>query len=268
MGKPGRTRSELAGKKPTQQKEDSSDSEVDDELLNSLAEGLEKMTGKIEEKLKKDHPNMVEFTKNPLKCIFTMLVSINDNIERQNEKLNCLNTRVDHLEVKIELLENRDKEITKKIDRLEIAERQTKAVITCTNLDPASVNLYDETRNLLTKELGLNEECTKTVRVNRLGRDAKGLLLTFPCIEAKIETYRRITNRRKNPPPNGRQTPIYMNDFLTEKNAKLFKDLRRLKEDTNKIYSVFSYNGNVCVKLRKEDRMITIYDLDQCKQLL
>ena len=109
MGRTTRNRGEVTSKKPSED-ENNSDSEIDDELLNSLAEGLERATNKIEEKLKKDHPKMIEFTKNPLKCIFTMLMSINDNMEKQAEKLNNLTTRIDKLESKIELLEERDKE--------------------------------------------------------------------------------------------------------------------------------------------------------------
>jgi hypothetical protein len=104
-------------------------------------------------------------------------------------------------------------------------------------LNPTSGNLYEETRDLLSKELGLNDECMKTVHVNRLGHGAKGVLLTFPCVEAKIEIYKRITHRRKNPTPTGQKIPIYMNDFLTEKNARLFKDIKQLKEDTGNIFS-------------------------------
>ena len=58
------------------------------------------------------------------------------------------------------------------------------------------------------------------------------------------------------------------NDFLTPKKAKLFKDVRKLKEETNKLCSVFSYNGNVCIKIKEGDRMKIVNDFDQCKQLL
>jgi hypothetical protein len=59
-----------------------------------------------------------------------------------------------------------------------------------------------------------------------------------------------------------------MNDFLTKRNAKLFKDVRKLKEDTGKLFSVFSFRGGVYVKVKKEDNMIPIRDVEDANRLV
>lgn len=264
MGRPRKTKSDdTTNLLPEDHVEN--DSDMDEILVNTLTESLEKFTSDIEKNLKKDSPILARFSSNPLKCIFEMLVTINESIQKQNDYFEA---RVNKLESTLELRKKDDKVLEERIEKLEMAERANKAILTCESLVSSSKNIYNETRQLLSKELGLVEDCTKTIRVNKLGQNGKSLLLTFPNIEAKIETYRRITERRKNLVATDRKPPIFMNDFLTPSRARLFKEIRKLKEDSGGIYSVFSYNGNICVKVQRDDRMKIVYSLDQCKQLL
>ena len=247
----------------------------DNEQLENLMVRLEKFTSSLGKKLQGNKSTKFKMPNDPVAAIFQLLFGIQDSVELINEKFAKLSQRVSTLEDELRTSRKREtdyatvnKNLEDHIDDLEKIVRERQAVLSSSLIDSSAQNFLEKTRETIVTELGVAADRVENVQINKLGKTKSVILLTFPTHESKIDYFKRIQHRRKILHQHENAPPIYMNDFLTKRNAKLFKDVRKLKEDTGKLFSVFSFRGGVYVKVKKEDNMIPIRDVEDANRLV
>ena len=258
--------------------DDSAEEDVnidDEDLLEALTVRLEKFTSKLSKNVQGEKTLKNKISKDPVSAIFQLLISIQDSVENINSKFDNLSHRVTLLEDEVKSTKLREseqikinKQLEDYIENLEKKSRERQAVLSSSLLDTTEQNFIEKTRERITNELGATQGRAEGIEVNKLGKNKSVVLLSFPTIECKQDFFRRIKHRRTILGHQDNAPPIYMNDFLTPKTAKLFKDVRKLKDDSGKIFSVFTFRSSVYVKIKKEDDMVLVRNVDDVKTLI
>lgn len=90
-------------------------------------------------------------------------------------------------------------------------------------------------------------------RVGIIGKENKHLKISVNSSECKI----RILKSFKREKPDG----LFVNEYLTKNRSKILYKLRQLrKENIDQIKSVYSFAGNICVKLVDSEKILFVND--------
>ena len=99
------------------------------------------------------------------------------------------------------------------------------------------------------------------VKVTLFGKAKRVIKVECPNISTKIDLIKRAREKK----PQG----LYINEFLTDSNLKLFFEARSLKKlHTDKIKAVFTRGGVVCYSLVNQQRFHQLNNISQLRSVL
>ncbi|KAL7633849.1 UNVERIFIED_CONTAM: hypothetical protein RMT77_015805 [Armadillidium vulgare] len=163
-----------------------------------------------------------------LKISNAKCVKNENDIRMLKEKINDKDKKIDELETRLDDLERRS--------------RNDQILLTGGSLEDSAMNDADFVKNLISTTLGINDHYS--FKVERFDKPKRVLLVHFSdvtFIPKLFKTFRYVK------PPH-----LYLNEYLTQKNALIAKELRLIKKTHSNIHSVFSFKGKVYVKLTKD----------------
>ncbi|KAL7638985.1 UNVERIFIED_CONTAM: hypothetical protein RMT77_001129 [Armadillidium vulgare] len=161
-------------------------------------------------------------------------ISNEKSVKNEND-IKMLKEKINDKDKKIDVLETR-------LDDLERRSRNNQVLLTGGNLEDSAMNDADFVKNLISTTLGIDDYYS--FKVERIGKSKRVLLVHFSdvtFIPKLFKTFRYVKPQH-----------LYLNEYLTQKNALLAKELRSIKKTHGNIHSVFSFKGKVYVKLTKD----------------
>ena len=178
--------------------------------------------------------------------LLNAILQLTNNVTDLDKKLSdsiaenkALQQRVDHVEKKYDYLIKKYCNMEDNLDEMDQQHRQNKIIVQCPTINNQSSPRENVIHNMET-HLKIPKTKLDNISVSKLGSTNK-FLVTLPYFELKGEIFKASKQLK----PRG----MYINEFLTEKRAKLFYECRMKKRNENCFSSVYTFNGRVYVKV-------------------
>ena len=214
---------------------------------------------------KSDETDIVEAMGNTVVDIKEDVLGLNNKLTRMLTLMRQFSGKIQSLETKIVqqevIIKRQDKEIQQlytKCDSNERMIRSDKVIMSSPKINTDTDNYHEGVKNILHDALTLSQTTTDQITISRFGSTNNVVLLQLPSIAVKLNIFRAKKLLRGNKTYEN----LFINEFLSEKNAAIMKAARELKKK-KQLYSVFSFDGRVYVKKRENDDRHLIQNLSQ-----
>lgn len=115
-------------------------------------------------------------------------------------------------------------------------------------------------KRVIKDALKLPDGLINQIAISKFGRSTSTVLLDLPSLAARFTIFERKSKLRTNET----YKYLYINEFLTKRNAELMKQARKRKKE-KRLHSVFTLNGQVYVKRSEggeKQLILNVNDLD------
>ena len=200
------------------------------------------------------------------KIMRDVTTEIKQDLGNVNFKLDRLANVMDNLIERVDVIEQNESELKQKCDEYEsrIAElefymddckrkeRLNKLLFHGNIINATSTTLKADVHKLFVDKLKLPADLIKEVGVFKFGTGSHSVLLDLPIhdspnIKKELFLAMRGFSQGENA-ENVDSANLYLNEFLTPRNAELLKCCRDLKK-VKRIHSAFSFQGQVYIKI-------------------
>ena len=209
------------------------------EDMGSVKSSMEKLTLKM----------------NKLSNIMTVVANRVDDLE---SALNDHDEKLEQNAKEIGMLNNETDEIRREICNL-------KLILNYDKVNTNSPTFVTEIKNFLLNEMNVSATIVDSLGIFKFGKNNCMAVLQLVSIAHKKEILIAKKNLLSDEDQGNNYDGLFINEFLTPKNAVLMKMARQLKK-AKKLHTVYSLNGIVYVKKKAEDNGIRIRcsdDLDR-----
>jgi hypothetical protein len=175
------------------------------------------------------------------------VIMMNSNFEKISKRVTSIEESVHDFQVSQNAMKQDYETVSQKSERLEKSVKDKQLLVTCEReFGCDDKNLERVVYQCLENKLGLRKDQLCYIDVERLGRSKKTVVLSLPTLKLKNEMF-MLKKRVRNENPN-EVDGFFINDFLTSKRDKLFKELRRQQKEEGKFFSVFTFHGDIFIK--------------------
>lgn len=190
--------------------------------------------------------------RNELKKLNLKLDGITSELKNFNGRLCVLEESFKPLKYNYESLDKRINELELRFEDIEQEKRNLNLLLHINDSPPQDE--YEESiKKILTDKIEVEGELIEGIVITRFGRTKNIFSLMVPNFRVKGRLFACI--RRTKP------KDIYLSEYLVSRREKLMKDLR-LRKKNGELASVFTYNGQVFVKLTQNSQKIKISNIN------
>ena len=151
-------------------------------------------------------------------------------------------------------------ELHKHCDSSDRVSRQRKVILNYSAFNTNSANYQVTVKRVIKDALKLPDGLINQIAISKFGRSTSTVLLDLPSLAARFTIFERKSKLRTNET----YKYLYINEFLTKRNAELMKQARKRKKE-KRLHSVFTLNGQVYVKRSEggeKQLILNVNDLD------
>ena len=221
------------------------------------------------DKENEDDENLSEIFGDTVADIKNSMSHVDSKLNRMVEVMRKMNNRVTKLETRsrelVECVKTQQKEIVVLRNRCETNDRISrlnKVILNFAAIDTTDQNYRGKVRSILHDVLKLSPTITDHIFISQFGKSKNTVLLDLPSTAVKAAIFRSRADLRDN----DNYKELSVNEFLSKKGSEIMKVARQMKKQ-KRIYTAFSMNGQVYVKLKSEDEKRLISNLDDLANL-
>lgn len=176
-------------------------------------------------------------------------------------------------EEKIKKLLIENKSTAQKLDELDQKNRNDFTIISGPSLGigphTSSHDLDNIVVSKINEELGVGMSSDSVLSARPLGTDKKKILVKFINKHKVLRAVQRKKLEAKNSSRRQPAPKLFLNEFLTPLRSSLFYHLRMMKKRfPQRIFSVFTREGDVFYKIQETDRPVKVSAMEQLETLI